>query len=69
MKEGDKNTRFFHRMATAHKRYNNIEKLIVDGNEVVQPEEIKNAMMGFYEKLYTETEAWRPCFNYQIAQG
>lgn len=38
LKEGDMNTKFFHKMANAHKRYNNIDQLLVQG------ESIKNAV-------------------------
>ncbi|KAG5620930.1 hypothetical protein H5410_006148 [Solanum commersonii] len=31
LKQGDKVTKFFHRVATSHKRYNSIESLMVDG--------------------------------------
>ncbi|KAG5605088.1 hypothetical protein H5410_026580 [Solanum commersonii] len=30
LKHGDKNTKYFHRMATAHKRFNTIDKLMVE---------------------------------------
>jgi len=45
LKQGDNNTRFFQRMATAHKRYNNIDRLIISGEEVKEPEDIKLNMM------------------------
>ncbi|KAG5628622.1 hypothetical protein H5410_000339 [Solanum commersonii] len=35
LKEGDKNTKFFHKMANAHRRYNNIDQLMIQG-EVTQ---------------------------------
>ena len=31
IKEGDRNTKFFHRMANSHRRFNSIDKLMVDG--------------------------------------
>ncbi|WMV40394.1 hypothetical protein MTR67_033779 [Solanum verrucosum] len=34
LKEGDKNTKFFQEIANAHKRYNNIDQLLVQGNIV-----------------------------------
>lgn len=51
-------------MATAHKRYNNIDRLIVRGEETLEPDNIKNAMVDFYKQLYSETESWRPNFDY-----
>lgn len=34
MKQGDKNTKYFHRIATAHKRFNSIDKLTVEDLKV-----------------------------------
>ena len=31
IKEGDRNTKFFHRIANSHRRFNSIDKLMVDG--------------------------------------
>ncbi|WMV08457.1 hypothetical protein MTR67_001842 [Solanum verrucosum] len=49
-------------MATAHKRYNAIDKLLVRGEEIKDPEQIKISMIEFYKNLYTELESWRPAF-------
>ncbi|KAG5599567.1 hypothetical protein H5410_030937 [Solanum commersonii] len=63
LKEGDKNTRFFQRLATAHRRYNTIDRLAVRGEEMQELDEIKSAMIEFYSNLYTENEPWRPTFD------
>ncbi|XP_075092532.1 uncharacterized protein LOC142172752 [Nicotiana tabacum] len=60
LKEGDRNTKFFHRTANAHKRYNNIDKLQVNGETVENSEDITRKIISFYQKLYTEAEEWRP---------
>ena len=31
IREGDRNTKFFHRIANSHKRVNSIDRLMVDG--------------------------------------
>ncbi|KAG5589358.1 hypothetical protein H5410_039872, partial [Solanum commersonii] len=64
LKQGDKNTRFFQRQATAHRRYNTIDRLVVRGVEIQEPTEVKEAMIDFYAKLYSETESWRPSFDF-----
>lgn len=46
-KIGDNNTMCFQRMATAHKRYNNIDRLIINGEEVKDREAIKVNMIEF----------------------
>ncbi|KAG5588492.1 hypothetical protein H5410_048926 [Solanum commersonii] len=52
-------------IATAHKRHNSIDTLLVEGNLISDPEEIKREITSFYKKLYTETEQWRPDFKLQ----
>ena len=39
LKEGDKNTSFFHRSASIHKRRNNISKLTDEGGEVIKEQD------------------------------
>ncbi|KAH0690063.1 hypothetical protein KY289_017421 [Solanum tuberosum] len=50
-------------MATAHRRFNTIDRLVVRGEEIVKPDEIKTAMVEFYKTLYSESESWRPGFD------
>jgi len=64
LKEGDKNTKFFHKIANAHKRYNNIDQLLVQGNIVQEPKRIQGEIVEFYQKLYTEELQWRPANNF-----
>ncbi|WMV57474.1 hypothetical protein MTR67_050859 [Solanum verrucosum] len=66
LKEGDRNSKFFHRTANCHKRYNNIDKLIINGTSVIEPAEIRDEVITFYQKLYTETEVWRPKLNPRV---
>lgn len=56
LKEGDRNTKFFQRMANSHRRSNNIDKLKV-GEEITEYKEvIKEEILRFYQGLYTENE-------------
>ncbi|WMV13355.1 hypothetical protein MTR67_006740 [Solanum verrucosum] len=63
LKQGDNNTRFFQRMATAHRRINTIDRLIDRGEVVEDPVEIRNTVINFFKELYTESEEWRPNFD------
>ena len=47
IKNGDKNTKYFHRMATTNKRINTIESLKINGELSSEPAEIKNSMLIF----------------------
>ncbi|WMV54824.1 hypothetical protein MTR67_048209 [Solanum verrucosum] len=62
LKQGDNNTKFFQRVATSHRRYNTIDRLIISGEESKDPKEIKEHLTDFYQKLYTESKSWRPHF-------
>ncbi|KAG5622396.1 hypothetical protein H5410_007614 [Solanum commersonii] len=46
LKEGDKNTKFFHKMANAHKRYNNIDQLVIHGETTKEPSRMKGEIVG-----------------------
>ena len=60
IKEGDNNTKFFHKMANSRRRFNHLNFLEVDG--VIYEEESKMAaqVVNFYKNLYKESEEWRP---------
>lgn len=47
LKEGDKNTKFFHQFANAHKRYNHIDQLVVQGESIVELVRLKEEASTF----------------------
>lgn len=63
MKEGDQNTRFFHRVANSHHKNNSIQNLRVNGELTRDTETIKGCIMQFYQQLFTETNAYRPSLD------
>uniref|UniRef100_A0A2N9F2D7 Reverse transcriptase domain-containing protein n=1 Tax=Fagus sylvatica TaxID=28930 RepID=A0A2N9F2D7_FAGSY len=60
LKEGDNNTKFFHKMANSHRRRNQIKSIEVDGTQFEEESEIRNQVVQFYKSLYHEHEEWRP---------
>lgn len=58
--EGDKCTKFFHRVANAHRRFNSIESLNIDGGASSDQVVIKEHVAGHFEHLLSEAHAWRP---------
>jgi exonuclease III len=60
LKEGDRNTKFFHRVANSHKRNNSIMNLRVNGILTEDKEEIKGCITQFYQHLFCEPYEYRP---------
>ena len=60
IKEGDNNTKFFHKVANSQRRYNHLSVLEVDGVIYEEDSEVADQVVQFYKKLYTKTEEWRP---------
>jgi hypothetical protein len=60
LKEGDNNTKFFHRVANSHQRYNHVGVLRINGALSCDPGEIKDHIVNYYDSLYAEQSSWRP---------
>ena len=60
MKEGDSNTRFFHRLENSHRRANHIKSIEVDGVLYEDGSAVQSQVVQFYQNLYTETSMWHP---------
>jgi hypothetical protein len=59
LKEGDKNTNIFHRVANSHRKFNRVDSLIINGIISKNPVEIKEHLVHFYKNLYLENCSWR----------
>ena len=60
LKEGDNNTKFFHKIMNSNRWHKFMEKLEVDDTIYSLDFDIRDKAIQFYESLYTEKEAWRP---------
>ena len=60
IKEGDNNTKFFHKMANSRRRFNHLSFLEVDGVIYKEESEMAAQVVNFYKNLYQESEEWRP---------
>ncbi|XP_016185434.1 uncharacterized protein LOC107627082 [Arachis ipaensis] len=56
-KEMDKNTRYFHNLASARRRSNRIDALRIHGRLVRNPARIKIAIRDFYKELYHQEKS------------
>ncbi|KAK3206924.1 hypothetical protein Dsin_020970 [Dipteronia sinensis] len=57
LKEGDKNTKFFHSMTDGRKRTNYISDIFFDGERFSEPHLVKNGVVNFFTKHY-ENMSW-----------
>ena len=60
LKEGDANTKFFHRMAISNKKNNGIESLMVNGTLSSDQGIIADYITHFFMNLYSEQQVKRP---------
>ena len=60
LREGDKNTGFFHRMANSHRRRNCMSKIKLNGIWLIEEQEIKGGMVSALQNLLVDPSDWRP---------
>jgi len=54
LKEGDRNTKFFHRMANLHRKFNHFSFVVVDGIRYEVLQDMKSTIHDCYKSLFTE---------------
>jgi hypothetical protein len=60
LKERDKNTKFFHRVANSHRKFNQVNSLKINGEISKNLAEIQEHIVQFYNNMYFENCSWRP---------
>ena len=63
LKDGDKNTSFFHKQAEARKNHNNIREIHFQDHSINNFEEIKLAAHSFFKDLFTEERDTLPLLD------
>eukprot|EP00268_Persea_americana_P020047 TRINITY_DN2032_c0_g1_i12.p1 TRINITY_DN2032_c0_g1~~TRINITY_DN2032_c0_g1_i12.p1 ORF type:complete len:262 (+),score=40.11 TRINITY_DN2032_c0_g1_i12:330-1115(+) len=64
LKEGDKNTKFFHSMATTRMRGNKINYLLdTNGNRVEDRDQITSHILSFFQSLYKKDGTSKPSLD------
>ena len=59
LKEGDKNTGFFHRMANSHRRWNSISSIRINGKNLIKEAEVKEGLVRAFQSLLSAPINWR----------
>ena len=60
LKEGDRNTRFFHQMTNAYRRRNQMNRVKVNGRWYNEEREIKEEICRVYQGLLADPGGWKP---------
>ena len=63
LKEGDRNTKFFHKMANAHRRRNQLNRIKVNGRCLTEESEIKEEADRNFQELLTNPGDWKPSID------
>ncbi|RVW15964.1 putative ribonuclease H protein [Vitis vinifera] len=63
LKEGDKNTGFFHKMVNSHRRKNCLSKIKVNRTWLTEEQEIKGGVVGAFKNLLTDPGEWHPSMD------
>ncbi|KAL6348556.1 hypothetical protein AAG906_016066 [Vitis piasezkii] len=60
LKEGDRNTGFFHKMANAHRRRNNVDRIKINGAWLTEENDIREGIANAFKTLLSNPGEWRP---------
>ena len=60
LKEGDRNTRFFHRMANAHRRRNCFKSININDRKLDKEADIKDGLVDAFQNLLLALGGWSP---------
>ena len=59
LREGDRNTGFFHRMANARRRVNALDKIKINGVRITEEQEVREGIANAYQQLLSESSGWK----------
>ena len=60
LKDGDRNTRFFHRMANTHRRRNCLNSICINGRKLDKEADIKEGPVDAFQNLLSAPAGWSP---------
>ena len=59
LREGDRNTRYFHRMTTAHRRRNSLDRIKINGVWLSEEQEVRTGIADAFKQLLTKDLEWK----------
>ena len=59
LKEGDRNTRFFHRMASAHRRANHMDRIKINGITMTEERDVREGIVKAFKQQFSESPEWK----------
>ena len=59
LREGDRNTGFFHRMTNAHHRNNSMDKIKINGVWLSEEQEVREGVANAYQQMLLEDSDWK----------
>ena len=60
LREGDRNTKFFHKMANAHRRGNMLSRIKINGVWLTKENEVKEGVVNEFKAMLSSAGGWRP---------
>ncbi|RVW91098.1 hypothetical protein CK203_039968 [Vitis vinifera] len=59
LREGDRNTGYFHRMANAKRRNNYLDRIKIDGVCISEEQEMREGIANAYQQMLSEESGWQ----------
>ena len=59
LREGDRNTGYFHRMANAKRRNNYLDRIKIDGVCISEEQEMREGIANTYQQMLSEESGWQ----------
>ncbi|RVW55329.1 putative ribonuclease H protein [Vitis vinifera] len=59
LREGDRNTGFFHRMANARRKVNILDKIKINGVRITEEQEVREGIANAYQQILSENPGWK----------
>ena len=59
LKEGDRNTGFFHCMTSTHRRSNSLDRIKINGEWLSEEQEIREGIANAFHQLLSEDTGWK----------